>query len=88
MDFLVGLPRRNGGHNSTGVIVDRLNKLAHFLAMKTTYKAIHFARLFIAEIVRQHGIASNIVSDRDLKFTSRFWAPSQHDMSSESCLST
>ena len=72
MDFAVGLPRTQGGYDSIWVIVDRLTKSAHFLAVKTTYKANHLAMLFIAEIVRLHGVPSSIVSDRDPKFTSRF----------------
>src|SRR3954463_15428061 len=73
MDFVVGLPRALGGHDSIWVIVDRLTKSAHFLPVKTTHKVIHLARLFIAEFVRLHGVPSSIVSDRDPKFTSRFW---------------
>ena len=88
MDFAVGLPRTQGGYDSIWVIVDRLTKSAHFLAVKTTYKASHLARLFIAEIVRLHGIPSSIVSDRDPKFTSRFWRAFQQAMGSKVCLST
>lgn len=47
MDFAVGLPRTQGGYDSIWVIVDRLSKSAYFLAVKTTYKASHLARLFI-----------------------------------------
>lgn len=48
MDFIMGLPRTLGGHNSIWVIVDRLTKSTHFLHVKITYKVIHLARLFIA----------------------------------------
>ena len=37
MDFVVGLPKTQKGHDSIWVIVDRLTKSAHFLAVKTTY---------------------------------------------------
>ncbi|XP_058769057.1 uncharacterized protein LOC131642912 [Vicia villosa] len=45
MDFIVGLPRTRGGHDSIWVIVDRLTKSAHFLPVKTTHNVIHLARL-------------------------------------------
>jgi transposase InsO family protein len=31
------------------------------------------AEIYIEQIVRLHGIPSSIVSDRDLRFTSKFW---------------
>jgi hypothetical protein len=37
MDFIVGLPCIQSGYDSIWVIVDRLNKVAHFLPIKTTY---------------------------------------------------
>jgi hypothetical protein len=38
MDFIVGLPRTSRGYNSIWVIVDRLTKSAHFIAVSTTYR--------------------------------------------------
>ena len=35
MDFIVGLPRTPKGHDSIWVIVDRLTKVAHFVAIRT-----------------------------------------------------
>ena len=34
MDFVVGLPRAQGGYDVIWVIVDRLTKSAHFLAIR------------------------------------------------------
>jgi len=31
------------------------------------------AEIYVEQIVRLHGIPSSIVSDRDLRFTSKFW---------------
>lgn len=73
MDFIVGLPQIQGGHESLWVIVDRLIKLGHFLPLKTTYKFLHFSRLFIFKMVRLHGVPSSIVFEQDPKFTYRFW---------------
>ncbi|XP_058749773.1 uncharacterized protein LOC131622747 [Vicia villosa] len=88
MDFIVGLPRVLGGHDSIWVIVDRLTKSAHFLPVKTTHKVSHLARLFVVEIVRLHGVPSSIVSDRDPKFTSRFWKAFHQEMGTDLNLST
>ena len=49
------------------------NKSAHFLPIKETYKLDILEDLYIREIVKLHGIPTSIVSDRDPRFTSRFW---------------
>ena len=54
------------------VVVDRLTKVAHFIAVKSTYLASEVAHVFIRDIVRLHGVPKKIVSDRDVKLTSRF----------------
>lgn len=64
MDFVVGLPRSQKGHDSTWVIVDRLTKWAHFLPMKTMYSLSKYAQVYIDEIVRLHGVPLSIISDR------------------------
>ncbi|WRX23581.1 Integrase [Theobroma cacao] len=73
MDFVLGLPRKQSGKDVIWVIVDRLTKSGHFLAIHSTYSIEKLAKLYIDEIVRFHGVPVSIVSDRDLRFTSRFW---------------
>ena len=58
-------------------MVDRLTKLAHFLPVKTNYSPDKLAELYIKEIVRLHRIPVSIISDRDPRFTSRFWGKLQ-----------
>ncbi|XP_075478848.1 uncharacterized protein LOC142519703 [Primulina tabacum] len=65
MDFVTGLPRTPKGYNSIWVIVDRLTKSAHFLPVKTTFTMNQYAKVYVAKIVRLHGIPVSIVSDRD-----------------------
>ncbi|WRX21064.1 Integrase zinc-binding domain - like 10 [Theobroma cacao] len=72
MDFVLGLPRTQRGKDAIWVIVDRLTKFAHFLAVHSTYSIEKLAQLYIDEIVRLHGVPVSIVSDRDPRFTSRF----------------
>ena len=54
------------------VIVDRLSKSAHFLAVRMTFTLEDFSRLYIQEIVRLHGVPVSIVSDWDPRFTTYF----------------
>jgi len=72
MDFVTHLPRTFRGHDAIWVIVDRLTKNAHFLAMNLRMPMAKLAQLYIREIVRLHGVPSSIVSNRDPRFTSRF----------------
>ena len=72
MDIVIGLPRTRSKKNGVWVIVDRLTKSTHFLAMKTTNSMNSLAKLYIQEVVRLHGIPLSILFDRDLKFTSHF----------------
>ena len=39
MDFVVGLPMTRRQHDSKWVIEDRLTKSAHFIPVKSTYRA-------------------------------------------------
>ncbi|WVZ81516.1 hypothetical protein U9M48_028883 [Paspalum notatum var. saurae] len=67
MDFVVGLPRTQKGYDSIWVIIDRFTKSAHFLPVKTVYRANTYAELYIAKIVSLHGVPRTITSDRGLK---------------------
>ncbi|GJY02281.1 putative reverse transcriptase domain-containing protein [Tanacetum coccineum] len=88
MDFISKLPRTSSGHDSIWVIVDRLTKSAHFLAVREDYKTEKLARLYINEIVVRHGVPVSIISDRDSYFTSRFWQSLQKSLGTRLDLST
>ncbi|WRX12995.1 Integrase zinc-binding domain - like 9 [Theobroma cacao] len=60
MDFVLGLPRTQSGKDAIWVIVDRLTKSAHFLAIHSTYSIERLARLYIDEVVRLHGVPFSI----------------------------
>jgi len=47
MDFIVGLPQTQKLQDAIWVVVDRLTKSGHFLAMKTTFNAEQLANLYI-----------------------------------------
>ena len=88
MDFVVGMPRTQRHHDAIWVIVDRLTKSAYFLPIRTTFSAEQLAKLYIKEIVRLHGVPLSIVSDRDNKFTLRFWRGFQSAMGTDLNVST
>ena len=71
--FVTGLPRTQRQHDAIWVIVDRLTKSAHFLLINVKDSLEKLAQLYVDEIVRLHGAPVSIVSDRDPRFTSRFW---------------
>ena len=72
MDIIGGLPNTRRQHDSIWVIMGRMTKSAHFIPVKSTYRAEDYAKLYIDEIVRLHGIPLYIISDREDQFTSHF----------------
>jgi hypothetical protein len=72
MDFITGLPK-SFGFTVIMVVIDRLTKYGHFVALKTDYTSKSVAEAFMTNIAKLHGIPKSIVSDRDKVFTSGFW---------------
>ena len=73
MDFVVGLPYPRKQNDSIWVIVDRLNKSAHFVPVKRTYSSEDYVMLYLSEDVSLHGVPVLNISDRGLQFTSWLW---------------
>ena len=88
MDFVVGLPKSKRHFDSIWVIVDRMTKSAHFLPVKTSYSAEDYAKLYIREMVKLHGVPLSIISDRGTQFTSHFWRLFQRALGTKVQLST
>ena len=59
------------------MIVDRLTKSAHFIPIKVSHNLNKLAELYVKEVIRLHRISVSIISDRDPRFTSRFWSSLQ-----------
>ena len=72
MDFIIILPKSKKQNDSIFMVVDKLSKATHFIPVKSTYKAIHIADVFLKEIFRLHGIPKEIISDRYTKFLENF----------------
>ena len=69
MDFIEGMPKSKG-YNAILVVVDRLTKYAHFVALKHPFTVVNIAKNLIQEVVRLHGIPWSIVSNCDPIFMS------------------
>ena len=63
MDFVVGLPSTQRQNNSIWVVVDRLMKSSHIIAVKSTYLLEEYAKFYLDEIVIFHHIPLSIISD-------------------------
>jgi hypothetical protein len=72
MDLMVSLPQSRG-FDAIMVVVDRFSKMAHFILTKDSAMAQEMGSLFFAHMFKHHGFTKDIVSDRDPKFTSKFW---------------
>ncbi|GKF40874.1 putative reverse transcriptase domain-containing protein [Tanacetum coccineum] len=88
IDFVTRLPRTSSGHDIIWEIVDRLTKSTHFLPMHGDYKMERLARLYLNEIVTRHGVPISIISNRDSRFTSRFWQSMQEALRTRLDMST
>ena len=73
MDFIIGLPLTQQGHDSIWVIVDRLTKSAHFVPVNTRYHAGKYVELYVSQVVRLHGIPRTIILDWGPQFIACFW---------------
>lgn len=72
MDFIEGLPSSKK-FDCILVVVDKLTRYAHFLALSHPFIALTVAHTFMDNIYKLHGMPLSIVSDRDKIFTSKLW---------------
>ena len=72
MDFVGPFPECRG-LNYLWVVLCRLTSMVHLIPLTTKVTAVELSWKYLREIVRLHGLPSSILSDRDSKFTSRWW---------------
>ena len=88
MDFVTHLPQTPQRLDVVWMIMDRLTKSTHFLAIRMTFTLEESCRLYIREIVWLHGVLVSIVSDKDPRFMAHFWKSFQKAMGTQLTLST
>ena len=88
MGFVTHFPLTPQRHDAVWVIVDRLTKSVHFIAVRMTFTLERFCQLYIREIVLLHGVPLSIVSDRYPRFTEHFWKSFQMAMGTRLTMST
>jgi hypothetical protein len=71
-DFIGPFPTSKG-YDYLWVVICRLTAMVHLVPVNTTTTASELAWLYVRDVVRLHGLPESIVSDRDTKFTSKFW---------------
>jgi hypothetical protein len=73
MDFIGPLPKTAAGHDWLLVVVDKFSKMVHLIPCNQNVTAKEVAQLVYDGVIRLHGFPESIISDRDTRFTSRFW---------------
>ena len=88
MDFVTRLPWTSRKHDAVWVIVDRLTKSSHFMAVRMTFTLEELYNLYIREIVRLHEVPVSVISDRDPRFIAQFLKNFQRAMGTPLMMST
>ena len=87
MDFVGPFPESRG-LDYLWVVICRLTSMVHLTPIRTTTTASELTWIYVREIVRLHGLPHSIVSDRDSKFTSRFWRETHKLLGTKLLMST
>lgn len=72
MDFIEGFPTSKG-KSVIFLVVDRLSKFSHFLALSYPYTTITMAHKYLNQVFKLYKLPDSIVSDKDKIFVSNFW---------------
>ena len=73
VNFISGLTPSANDYDAIFVCVDKLSKMAQFMPTTTHITTKGTARLFRDHVYKIHSLPKVILSDRDARFTSRFW---------------
>ena len=71
-NLVTNLPESNG-FTAIVVFIDKLTKMVHLIGYKKEVTTMEYAQIFVDNVFRLHGLPEVIISDRDPRFTSKFW---------------
>ena len=76
IDFVGPMPKStncNGSFDSITVIICLLTGMVQLVPSHINYNSRQLGKLMFEEVYKYHGLPKNIISDRDVLFTSTFW---------------
>jgi hypothetical protein len=88
MDWVTCLPPTDRGFDSVLVFVCRLTKMVHLAPTTDKVTAEGTAQLFMENVWKLHGLPREFISDRDPRFTSRYWKALTHLLGTKTSMST
>lgn len=72
MDLILRLLRTRRGSNRVFIVMDRFNKIVHFITCHKIDDTINITNLFFKDVVHLHVICRTIIKDKDVKFWGHF----------------
>ena len=73
VDFVMELPKTRVKNNGIWVIVDRLTKSVHFVAMASTWTLDQLTCAYLNDLFHLYGVPGSRVFDQDTRFQEEFW---------------
>ena len=73
MDFIIELPLTMRGHTGIVIFVDWLTKMVRLAPLRTDFSASDVVDLLVSQVFRHHGLPTELVTDRDMRFTLAFF---------------
>src|ERR1700719_3927998 len=87
MDF-IGPFLKSHGFDYLWVVICRLTSMVDLIPINTMTTASELASLYVKKVVCLQGLPHSIVSDRNSKFTSKFWKETHRLLGTNLLMST
>jgi hypothetical protein len=76
------------GYQNIMVVMDRFSSAIILIPLRSKFTARDVANAFLTDVYSTHGLPSSILSDRDARFTSKFWQGLHGQLGIELLMST